>query len=434
LIKLSITLAGLAFCNAVLAILLPWYVVTRVGVGIESDAFFASGALPQLIFLVASFALSQVLVPLLATEDEGNFHRDAWGFFLGISGFFSLLALVLFITADYWVSLIVPGFSASARQLTVSLSRIQLLGMVGNASVAVLWSIYYARQKFIWPELSSTLANALALVFLFWTLSRFGVAAAAWATVLNLGLKVALLFPGLGRWQWPQWDSYAIKEAWRRIKPFIFGQAYSKTDPLIDRFLTSLTTAGSLSLLYIGQQVYSALTLITNKAISSPTLPRLAISAKQGEWRTFRRTYHHRLLWMIAIALALCAGLYFFGEPILRLMIGRGGITSGNVHRLWEILLALSGIMIGGAAGQIIAVGFYAMGDTRTPTMLFIFTYTIYIPLKILVFLRYGVIGLAIAASVQVIVNSLVQLIVLELATLRLRGPIEPDFQPGTGI
>ena len=69
MIRLSLTLAGLAICNAVLAVLMPWYIVTRLGVGFATDAFFASGALPQLIFLVASFSLTQVLVPLLEQHD-----------------------------------------------------------------------------------------------------------------------------------------------------------------------------------------------------------------------------------------------------------------------------------------------------------------------------------------------------------------------------
>src|SRR5207253_9927 len=187
---------------------MPWYIVTRLGVGIQTDAFFASGALPQLIFLVASLSLTQVLVPLLATEDEKTFRRDAWGFFLGVTGFFSLLAVVLFVLAGYWVPLLVPGFSDVAKQLTISLSRIQLLGMVGNASVAVLWSVYYARQKFIWAELSPVFANILSLLFLIWMLPHYGITAAAWAAVLNLGLKVGLLLPVLGRWQLPQWNSY----------------------------------------------------------------------------------------------------------------------------------------------------------------------------------------------------------------------------------
>src|SRR5438105_1207122 len=274
---------------------MPWYIVTRLGVGIETDAFFASGALPQLIFLVASFSLSQVLVPLLATESEHNFRRDAWGFFLAIGALFCLIAVILFVSASYWVSLIVPGFSIEAKRLAVTLSRIQLLSMIGNALVVVLWSIYYARQKFLWTELSSVCANAVSLLFLVWTLSHYGIVAAAWATVLNLGLKVMMLTPALGHWEWPQWNSYAMKEAWRRIKPFLLGQTYAKSDPLIDRFLTSLTTAGNLSLLYIGQQLYSSINLITTKAISTPSVPRLAVAAKSGDWSKFQRIYPQRL-------------------------------------------------------------------------------------------------------------------------------------------
>ncbi len=336
-----------------LAVLIPWYVVTRLGVGTETDAFFASGSLPQLIFFIASFSLTQVLVPLLATEDESTLRRDGWVFFLGVTAFFALVATGLFVTADYWVRLLVPGFSDAAKHLTVSLSRIQLLAMVGNASVAVLWSVYYARQRFVWAELSSLLANIVALLYLFWLLPSQGIATAAWATVLNLGLKVALLMPVLGRWQRPQWDSYAVKEAWRRIKPFLFGQTYSKTDPLIDRFLTSMTIAGNLSLLYIGQQLYSAITLIVTKAISTPTVPRLAIAAKSSDWPGFRRIYRERLLWMTGVSFLGGALLLVFGESVLHQMIGHGGITASNVHLLWWIMIALLGVLIGGTVGQV---------------------------------------------------------------------------------
>jgi len=419
LIRLSLILGGLAICNAILAILMPWYVVTQLGVGIQTDAFFASGALPQLIFLVASFSLTQVLVPLLATEDEETFQRDAWGFFLSVTGVFTLLAAVLFVLAGYWVPLLVPGFSVQAKHLTITLSRIQLLGMVGNASVAVLWSVYYARQKFIWAELSPVFANVLSLLFLLWTLPQYGIAAAAWATVLSLALKVAFLMPALGRWQWPQWDSYAMREAWRRMKPFLLGQTYSKSDPLIDRFLTSMSIAGDLSLLYIGQQIYSAINLIITKAISAPTVPRLAHAAKCGDWPNFRHIYRQRLLWVAGLGFAAGIILLVFGEDLLRLMIGHGGITAENVRLLWWIMLALIGLLIGGTAGQATSVAFYAMGDTKTPTMLFVWTFTIYIPIKALVFLHYGLIGLAIATSVHLIVNFLLQLLVLERATAR---------------
>jgi hypothetical protein len=46
--------------------------------------------------------------------------------------------------------------------------------------------------------------------------------------------------------------------------------------------------------------------------------------------------------------------------------------------------------------------------------MLFIITYTVYIPIKIVVFLRYGVVGLAVVTSIHLAVNFLLQLVVLE--------------------
>ncbi len=416
MIRLSLTLALLAICNAVLAILMPWYIVTRLGVGIETDAFFVSGALPQLIFLVVSSSLTSTLVPLLTTETGVNFRRDAWTLFLGVSGIFCLLSVFLFVTTPVWVWLIVPGFNSEAEQLAITLSRIQLLSMIGNAAVIVLWSTYYARQKFLWTELSSIIANLTSLLFLVWMLGKYGIVAGAWATVLGLGLKVVLLMPGLGRWERPQWNSELVREAWRRIKPFLLGQTYAKSDPLIDRFLTSLTAAGSLSLLYIGQQVYSSVNLITTKAISTPSVPRLALAAKAGDWPAFRRIYRHRLGWMLVITIAGAAGLVVVGEPLLRLMIGHGGITAENVHQLWWILIALAGVLIGGASGQVISAAFYAIGDTRTPTVLFIITYTIYIPIKIVVFVKYGVIGLALATSIHLVINCLLQLVVLERA------------------
>jgi peptidoglycan biosynthesis protein MviN/MurJ (putative lipid II flippase) len=433
LIKLSFTLGWLAICNAALAILMPWYVVTRLGVGVETDAFFASGALPQLIFLVISTSLAHVLVPLLATEDEEIFRRDALSFFLGITLLFSLIAVLLFATSSYWVPLLVPGFSVAGKTLTVRLTRIQLISMVFNASVVVLWSFYHARQKFIWAELSPVLANIVSLLFLFWTLPRFGIYAAAWTIVLNNGVKIALLLPVMGRWQRPSWRSPTMKEAWRRTRPFLLGQTYYKTDPLIDRLLTSLGREGGLSLLYIGQQIYAVSNQIINKAISAPMVPMLAIEAKAGRWDRYRRIYRERLLWMAVLTGTGCLLLLLMGQPILHLAVGHGGITANNVRTLWLVMIALSGVLAGGAVGQITSVAFYAMGDTRTPTRLFILTYTFYIPLKIMIYIRYGMIGLAMGTSFYFLLNFVLQIFILERSTLRRERGWEASNQIKAG-
>jgi putative peptidoglycan lipid II flippase len=414
LIKLGLTIGWLAICNAALGMLMPLLVVTQFGIGVQTDAFFASGALPQFMFFVTSSALTQVLVPILATESDETFRRDAWGFFLGITFIFSLLAVVLYLTAGYWVPFLVPGFSAQAKQLTITLSRIQLISVAGNASIAVLWSAHNARQRFIWPETAQIIANMIALIFLYVTLPVWGITAAVWGTVLGMSARLILLAPFLGRWQGTEWNSPAMREARRRIKPFIFGQIYSRTDPLIDRFLTSMTSTGSLSLLHLGRQAYSAATIVIGKAVTGPTVPKLALCVKRNDWRSFKRIYYERLLCMTGLTAACFVCLLVLGHPLLHFVMGRDGLSAQNVHALWLMLIILSGLLAGGTIGQVITTAFYVLGDTRTPTRIFNWAYTAYLPIKVSVFFLYGLTGLAIATSVHVVVIFLLQFIVLE--------------------
>ena len=412
--KQTLTLAGLAAANIIVTLLFQWYVITQLGVGLETDALFAGMALPQLILMVVSTSLTHVLVPLLATEDEVTFGRNAWGFFLSVCGIFTALAVVLLLTATFWVPWLVPGFSSAGQLLTVSLTRIQLVGMIFTAASSVLWAVYHARQKFIWVELSTLLASLLALGLLVKILPANGVTAAALLIVLRSGLQVVWLLPGLGRWQRPDLNSPAMREAWRRLRPLLIGTTYYRTDPLVDRFLASMAPAGGLSLLYIGQQIYGVANMVAEKAIATPMGPQLAIYAGTGDWPAFRRLYQRRLLAIGGLTAAGYIMLLVVGERVLNLLIGHGGITNENVHLLWAIMVALVGVFVAGAMGVITSKTFYAMGDTRTPTRMSIVTYTLYIPVKILVFLRYGLIGLAVVTSAYLFLNLCIQVVLLE--------------------
>jgi putative peptidoglycan lipid II flippase len=410
----TLTLACLAGANILVMLWFQWYVITQLGVGIQTDALFAGMALPQLILMVVSSSLTHVLVPMLETEDEVSFGRNAWGFFLGIGGIFTAFALVLILSATVWVPWMVPGFSREAQLLTVTVTRIQLVSMIFTAAVSVLWSVYHARQKFIWVELSTLLSSLVAFLLLIRILPLYGVVGASLLIVLRTGLQTVWLLPGLGRWRWPDLKSPAMREAWRRIRPLLIGTTYTRTDALVDRFLASMTPAGGLSLLYIGQQIYGVANTLAEKAIATPMIPRLAIHANAGEWPAFRRLYQHRLLAMAGLTAAGYIMLLVVGERVLNLLIGHGGVTQDNVHLLWSIMVALVGIFIAGAMGVITSKAFYAMGNTRTPTRMSIVTYTLYVPIKVLVFLRYGLMGLAVVTSAYFFVNLTVQVVLLE--------------------
>lgn len=397
--RLAISLGGLSAANLLLLALFQWYVLVALGPGVETDALFAGMAVPQLVLAVVGGSLMHVLVPFLAGEEEERFRKDAWGVFLALGAGFGSLSLLLCLFAPYWVPYLVPGFSHAGKALTVHLTRIQVLGVLFTALTAVLWAAYHARRRFIWAEASPLIGNAAALGGLAWALPRYGVAAAAWIMVLRSFLQMALLLPGLAAYRKPEWKSGALRDIWRRLKPLLLGSTYYKTDLLLDRFLSSMTPSGGLSLLYLAQQVYNAANEIINKAIAAPMVPLLAEQAKSGDSAGFRASYRMRLAWMAALSLGGYMILLGIGKPLLQLLIGYGGVTGQNVTQLWTILLCLGGMFVGGALGQILSSAFYAKADTVTPTKIGAAVFTVGMVLKVAGFFLLGLLGIAIGTS-----------------------------------
>jgi putative peptidoglycan lipid II flippase len=286
--------------------------------------------------------------------------------------------------------------------------------MVFAALNGVQWAAYHARQQFLWAEFTPILSSASALLLLVWALPRFGVHGAAWISTLRMGLQTLLLAPGMGRLVRPDLGSPAIQQAWKRIKPLLWGNAYSKTDPLVDRFLLSTASSGSLSLFHLSQQLYGAGTQVLNKAIAAPLVPSLSRLHKAGDLAGFRKAYHRKLLEVGAISLSSLLVLALFGQSLLGLLVGHGNVTEGNITELTWMMLWLGGLFFGGVTGQICASTFYASGDTVTPTRMSMLTYTLYVPGKIVAFWFSGVMGLALATSVYYLVNLSLQLYLLE--------------------
>jgi peptidoglycan biosynthesis protein MviN/MurJ (putative lipid II flippase) len=260
---------------------------------------------------------------------------------------------------------------------------------------------------------SSLIANVLGLTFLVLTITRLGIYAAALNAVIFNSLKLAFLFPILGRFVWPKWRSMAVKEAWQRFKPLLPGQTYLRTDPMLDRFLTSMTSTGTLSLLYVAQQVYASVILLLGKAVVAPMTPKLAVYSRESNWVRFRRNFRARL-WLVLVVTFAVLVLLVLGAPLFRLVVSKAGFSQTNTQTLWITMISLGGTLLGGAMVQVTANAFYAMGNTKTPSKISAVVYTVYIPLKIVVFFKFGIVGLAITMSTYFLANSLVQFLILQ--------------------
>ena len=135
-------------------------------------------------------------------------------------------------------------------------------------------------------------------------------------------------------------------------------------------------------------------------------VPQLARQASDKAWWEFKRSMNARLLWVIWITVPVSMGILFHGQGLLKLLFGYGHFKPADVIELKWLLVALSGIWVGGAAGQILSTAFYAKGDTKTPTWIGVVGFTFGLTFKIAGFYLWGVFGIAIGTSAYYLLNA----------------------------
>jgi putative peptidoglycan lipid II flippase len=420
-------IAAAASVTILLSFITQWFILTRLGAGRATDSYFAALAVPTVMLYVLGDPLNRVTLPVLSVKKGTEFWSYAWTTTQLIAVMFSGIAIALFVSAPIWGRFLVPGFTPEVMGKTVLLTRVLLLGMVFQGASIGARAAWNARGHFIWPSIAGVIGVASSLLFLMLTLRRFGVGMAAWAFNIRFGLECLLLLGTLGNYEVPQWAN--MGPVLRKARPLILGAAYFRTDVLVDRVLASLAPAGALSLLYFAQQLLSAIGQVINQSVVTPSIPSLANFAHSGNWMSFRRAVRTTIITLLAIAVAIMAGLVVFGSPGLSLLLAHKAMGAQDVHRLLTLLLSLGGMLLADSIVYFAYSSFYSAGDTMTPTIATALVYSLSVGARIAAFLLAGIVGLALAISAYYVANAIVLLFLLRGKVRRLdsAGAVEPE-------
>ena len=396
-----------------------WYILTQLGAGRASDSYFAALAVPVVILYVLGDPLSRVALPLMSVKDETEHWTYAWTTIaLGLAIFLAI-GVVLFASAPLWVRHLVPGFDADATAATARLIRILVLGMMLQGTGMVARSAWNAKGSFLWPTTAGMIAAACSLLFLLLTLKRAGVTMAAWAFNVRFGVEFLLLLVPLGNFARPRWTEAPL--LLRKARPLMLGAAYFRTDVIVDRVLTSLAPPGSLSLLYLAQQLLSAAGQVINQSVVAPLIPALARTAHVGDWAKFGSSVRSSTWRLLALASFLVLGIALFGKPVLGLIFTHRAMGAAEIDRLVMLIFALGGMLLADGVVYFAYSAFYSAGDTVTPTVATAVLYSVSIAAKIVAFMVGGLVALAITISVYYIANAVLLQLLLRAKLARLR-------------
>jgi putative peptidoglycan lipid II flippase len=440
LLKALGTIGGFTLASRILGMIRDILVARVFGAGMATDAFFVAFKLPNLLRrLFAEGAFSQAFVPILGEYKNRRGHEETR---LLVDHVTTLLAIILFIVtligviaAPILVYISAPGFIATPAKfdLTVQLLRISSPYIFFISLVAVASGILNTYNKFWVPAFTPILLNVCFIGAALWLAPYFDppIMALAWAVFVAGFVQLAFQLPFLKKIGMLPTLRLNLKDAgvWRIIKqmgPAVFGVSISQISLIINTIFASFLVAGSVSWLYYADRLMEFPSGVLGAAIATILLPSLSKYHADGDLVEYSKLldWGLRLTFMLTLPAALALGM--IAVPLLATFYQHGAFTGHDVFMTRNALVGYSVGLIGILSVKVLAPGFYARQDIKTPVKIGIITLlaTQAMNLLFIGWLQHA--GLALAIGLGSCLNSAILFYLL-----RKRNIYQPE--PGWG-
>jgi putative peptidoglycan lipid II flippase len=351
------------------------------GTGLEANAYYAAARLPDTLFnLIAGGALSHAFVPVFLTCEKDHDQREAWRL---TSLVFNVLLVMLtaslllgeFLTPVLVNTLLVPGYSASQQTLITDLTRIMLVQplILGLGTIAT--AVLNSKRQFLLPALSIAVYNFGLIGGLLFTLAfpKIGIYGPTYGILAAATLQVAVMIPGLlkqGLRYTFTWDLRhpGLIEVMRLLIPNALAVGVGSLGPVLDtNFASYFSDLASLAALHNAQMLYALPLALLSQAIGQAALPQWSVQAAFGRYVRLRQTAMKVIGASILLSLPCALLLYVLGKPTIHILFQHGAFTAHSSALTNMALIGYAVGIPGLTAGDMLARGFIALKDARTP-------------------------------------------------------------------
>jgi putative peptidoglycan lipid II flippase len=388
LLKALATISGLTLISRILAFTRDVLIASMFGAGLVNDAYVLATRLPNLLRrLFAEGAFSQAFVPIFGEYKNRKGHEETQ---LLVDHVTTLLALILFVVtligivaAPLIIYITAPGFIHDAEKfdLTVQLLRITSPYIFFISLVAVAAGILNTYNKFWVPAFAPILLNICLIGGALWLTPYFEqpVVGLAWAWFIAGFVQLAFQIPFLKqigmlpniRWGWK--DS-GVRRILKQMGPAIFGVSIAQISMIINTIFASLLITGSVSWLYYADRLMEFPSGILGVAIGTILLPSLSRSHATNDTAEYSKLLDWGLRLTIMLTLPAALALGMIAVPLLATFFQHGAFTAHDVLMSRAALVGYSVGLIGLILVKILAPGFYARQDIKTPVKIGIVT------------------------------------------------------------
>ncbi len=422
LLRVLANVGSMTFLSRILGFVRDTLIARMFGAGLATDAFFVAFKIPNLLRRVsAEGAFSQAFVPILAEYKSQRTPAETHALISHVASlmgiFLVLVTIAGMLAAPLIVGITAPGFAKDAPKfaLTVELLRITFPYIVFISLVSLAGGVLNTYSKFQIPAFTPVWLNVSFIVAILFVAPYFNNSIQVLAWAVFVGGVLQLLF------QWPylyklglvpryelNWQDEGVRRILKLMGPAIFGVSVAQISIVLNNIFASFLQTGSVSWLYYADRLMEFPTGVLGVALGTilfPSLSKAFVDKTEAE-------YSQLLDWGLRLTFLLAApaavALAVLSKPLVASLFHYGKFNATDVMMTERAVIAYSIGLIGLILVKVLAPGFYARQNVKTPVKIAIFTLVITQLLNILFVFTLGLqhAGLALSIGLGACINA----------------------------
>jgi putative peptidoglycan lipid II flippase len=433
LLRAAATVSGLTLLSRITGLIRENLTASIFGASAFTDAFFVAFRLPNLLRrMFAEGAFSQAFVPILAQAkariDSGQL-ADPAGAAAEMRGFVDRVGSALFwalvlvsiagvVAAPWLVTLLAAGLQEQPEAFAsaVTMTRWMFPYIAFVSLVALAAGILNTWKQFAVPAVTPVLLNLCFIGAALWLTPYFDppIHALAAGVVLGGVVQLAVQLPALARIGMlprPVGPLKAFLDAGtrrvlRQMGPALLAVSVAQISLIINTHIASRLAAGSVSWISYGDRLMEFPTALLGVALGTVLLPSLSRAGSLGDDTEYRALLDWGLRSCVVLAAPCTVGLALMAEPLTALLFHYGRFDANDVAMTRAAVICYSLGLLGLIAIKVLAPGFYARQNLRTPVRIALFVLVITQLLNLLTvpWLKHA--GLALSISIGALANA----------------------------
>lgn len=420
LFKSSFLVASMTLLSRVAGFIRDMVTAMLFGASAGFDAFSVAFRIPNLmrrLFAEGSFA--QAFVPVLSEYQQQKTFPETHRFVNAIAGTLTVILIGVtvcgMLLAPLFIKLFAPGFSLMDDRFTlaVSMLRITFPYLLLISLTAFLGAILNTFGRYWVPAFTPIWLNVcmIGAAFFLAPYLSIPITALAWGVLLAGFVQLIFQLPFISRIQLlprPKLGFHdpGVMRVLKLMVPALFGVSVSQLNLLIDTLFASILVVGSVSWLYYSDRLMEFPLGVIGVAISTVILPHLSRHHADRSEKDFSAVIDWALRCVLLVGLPAAVVFAVISGPLLSTLFQRGHF---DAHAVIMTRKSLSMFAIGIAPFmliKILAAGFYARQDMRTPVRIGIIAMVSNMLFNVILVWPFKHAGIALATSLSAILNS----------------------------